>query len=468
MSFVVPGVLLLRPHKAEAFFGSVAGGLAVPANDVFTNLKDFLLDQLAFQLKNQVINKITSGLLNWINSGFEGSPAFVLDLDRFTNDLAISTGSYFINNVLAVPDVLCTPFRREINIALSELHDRRTSNINRIYIRTATCTLGDVINNNYDLFYNDFSQGGWEAWNQLIRPNNYRAGSYIIARAELDNRIAEREQEETKKLEFGRGFLTFEKCYLLPPEGQYGPAAPTTTKAEKEAAKAGGGYCETQTPGVVIEQQLNNTLPAGLEGLIAADEINEIIGALLSQLLNKVIGPDGLLGLSGGGGGGGNSYANQLGNQVPGANSENQSFLESLIQDSIDVENDYLGVQNQIVAKMEEIDDILDELLICYQNKGDSSGVQDTQDKKDIVAAALVNARQQVASSISIILQLEDLILRTQNSQTSNDVQEIYNDWQQLSLSVHDFSAVESARAELAELDDDIEDLEDELDDCDD
>lgn len=47
---------------------------------------------------------------------------------------------------------------------------------------------------------------------------------------------------------------------------------------------------ETETPGNVISEQLNKTLGLGGEKLAVADELNEIVSALLNQLVSKAIG----------------------------------------------------------------------------------------------------------------------------------------------------------------------------------
>jgi hypothetical protein len=62
-----------------------------------------------------------------------------------------------------------------------------------------------------------------------------------------------------------------------------------------------GEKCTISTPGQVISEALTFQLSTGPRSLIEADEINEIIGALLNQLTLKAVeGINGLLGLSGG------------------------------------------------------------------------------------------------------------------------------------------------------------------------
>ena len=112
----------------------------------------------------------------------------------------------------------------------------------------------------------DFSQGGWVGWFDLVITNNpYR--NFLVASSELDARIAAARAREVKLLEFGDGFLSFEQCIT----DQFGKQR-----------------CSIVTPGKVIQEQLDHTLGTNLRQLELADEINEIIGALITQLVNKV------------------------------------------------------------------------------------------------------------------------------------------------------------------------------------
>ena len=85
--------------------------------------------------------------------------------------------------------------------------------------------------------------------------------------------------------------------------------ATTPNSAGAGAAAVGAGLagaaapakqrCVISTPGKVISEQLNKALGAGQDQLVAADEINEVISALIGQLANQALmGTAGLLGLT--------------------------------------------------------------------------------------------------------------------------------------------------------------------------
>ncbi len=92
--------------------------------------------------------------------------------------------------------------------------------------------------------------------------------------------------QEIEVASWGNGFLSKKVCQAV--EG--------TTRED----------CKITTPGQVISEALTFQLSTGPRTLIEADEINELIGALLNQLvLQAVQGLNGLLGLSESGYGGG-------------------------------------------------------------------------------------------------------------------------------------------------------------------
>lgn len=86
-------------------------------------------------------------------------------------------------------------------------------------------------------------------------------GAYMTAQSKLFEAMNEREGNEIHTLNFGQGFLSM---------------------------KDENG--RITTPGTVIAGQINKALGAGQDVLVAADEIDELIGALFYQLVNRVFG----------------------------------------------------------------------------------------------------------------------------------------------------------------------------------
>src|SRR3989344_1283862 len=127
---------------------SNATDLALPTGDI---ARDNILSCLARAVARAMLQQITISTVNWINSGFSGSPSFISNYQQFfTNVADQAAGSFIQGSDLAF---LCSPFRLQVRIAVAQA-----------YLRYApSCTLTDVTSN-IQGFMNDFTQGGWPAY----------------------------------------------------------------------------------------------------------------------------------------------------------------------------------------------------------------------------------------------------------------------------------------------------------------
>jgi len=287
-------------YKPAAGFG---GGIAIPVplavleigtnlaanavsaganSGIFTlmtldNAKEFIGDGIATALVRSLVQVLVSSIVNWINSGFEGSPAFVADLEAHLRNVADQAFS----EILLDSDLsfLCSPFKLDVQIALAQQHNRSRRGLPF----NPECSLEEVSDNIEGFLQGNFQNGGWDAWLALTQSESGDpTAAYLNSQLAVSLAITSKQGEETKLLDFGSGFLSFKVC---------------------DDTKSRGGNqkdCTITTPGQVISDQLNKSLGAGQDSLIAADEINEIIGALLGQLAQQALtGAAGLLGLGG-------------------------------------------------------------------------------------------------------------------------------------------------------------------------
>jgi hypothetical protein len=152
-----------------------------------------------------------------------------------------------------------------------------------------------------------------------MTPANNPYGAFLEAQSELSASVSNAQGEETKLLEFGRGFLSFKD--------------------------ANGNIA---TPGVVIEEQLNSVLQIPQGRLEVADELNELLGALFTQLVGTVFGgAGGLRGLTDTQYGTGNYFGNVATEPatVGFADTSNTALSGALA-----IERQYLGMQQAIVG----------------------------------------------------------------------------------------------------------------------
>ncbi len=331
--------------------------------DIVQSVKELGLDAIGKIATQQLVKQITAQTVNWINSGFKGNPAFVTDPNQFFLDAADKTASLALSDTKL--NKLCSPFRAKVRLALVKNYLSNDQDY--------SCNL-DNLKNNYDAFTQDFNNGGWDGWYEISQnSNNNPIGSYLRAQSGLYTRIGTENDKYSKQLEQGKGFLSVERCKpgsvlsaeqaaflndpslpnpdFVGPEPE--PQAPQTdfdrciAREEGDGSECSGlagdpssndlpsnpigrsflnlpgsqqyraGDCknnntETVTPGSVVADQLNNALPSGLQGLVNAHEITDLISALLGQVLNKAM--TSLRGLSQRSGTNGDSFANRLQN----------------------------------------------------------------------------------------------------------------------------------------------------------
>jgi len=219
-------------------------------------------DSIGLTIVKQLIGQFTNSLVSWINNGFQGGPLFVTDPGQFFIGVGDRIAGHFIEG--SELGFLCYPFALDIRLALN-------LNYSAAFEDEIRCTLTDVIGN-IEGFTEDFNQGGWGAWFSMTQNSqNNVYGAYLDASSELEIRLASALGIEGMKLDWGKGFLSFQDCEVPDPAGgclEYGPV---------------------QTPGTVIEGQLEESLGTNLRQLELADEFDEIIGALVNQLLYQAI-----------------------------------------------------------------------------------------------------------------------------------------------------------------------------------
>ena len=244
-------------------------------------LKETVLDGIGWAIAKQMVSSMTRSLINWINSGFEGSPAFITDLNAFLLDALDTAAGEYIRSLGGIGEFICSPFRLDIQAALSVSYAKARSGMPSGPTAPA-CRLTDIANN-IEGFFSGITEGGWGEWMEVTSsPQNTPYGAYLEAEARLNIKLKNEAGQEMEVASWGDGFLSKKICETI--EGT-----------------SGSENCIISTPGQVISEALTFQLSTGPRSLIEADEINELIGALLNQLVQVAMeGINGLLGLSGG------------------------------------------------------------------------------------------------------------------------------------------------------------------------
>lgn len=391
---------------------SAAADSIVASVETSLFIKEWTVDGIAFGLAKTALKSITKSIVKWINSGFQGSPAFVGDLEAHLIDLADkAAGELIYGSELSF---LCSPIEINLRAALAVQQFGE-------FEEEVACTLTDVVDNIDSFYAGNFEEGGWRGWFELVNePQNNPYGALAEASAELSVRITTAQDLGTKELDFGAGFLSFKEC--------------TPVDGKKKANGEPFEQCLTVTPGSIIQENLNFQLTVGDRVLLEADEFNEIIGALFSQLGQQALtGAAGLLGLSRSGGSGSpfrDSYLTRL-EQEDRPTQSDLSQETAFIRDAIRAENDIADLELDVVFAIDD----LETFIIDTHNSASSTCpglpdelpsrfVSDREDSQDAFDEADAN-----------ILTLEDIFVRYNRANNDQDRLEIFLE----------FSALQSA-----------------------
>lgn len=298
-------------------------------------IKENLLDGIGWAIAKQMVSSMTRSLINWINSGFQGSPAFITDLKAHLLNAIDSVVGTYIKSLGGIGEFICSPFKLDVQAALSINYAQSRSGMPS---GPSACTLSGIGDN-----IENFLQGSMNGWDQWFKvtanPQNTPYGAYLEAEAKLNARIVNEAGQEIELANWGSGFLSKKVC------------EPVT----------GGGKpkCTITTPGKVIEEALTFQLSTGPRALIEADEINEIIGALMNQLVQQAVqGINGLLGL------GGNSNYTDYGY---GNGTSTISYLDALEREGVPINTETIKAQldGQLATEREFLALISETMIIA-------------------------------------------------------------------------------------------------------
>lgn len=328
VTIVGPALLAIQATARNSAATAASSAATASAQATLVN-KEFALDMIANTLAKSFISAMTGSIVNWINSGFNGSPAFIQDLDGFLLDVADQAAGEFISEISAAGSFICSPFQLDIQIALELQRQYALAN------EYSGCRLSDMVGNLEDFLDGEFSQGGWDDWFRIVnQPQQYTPyGQLLDAQAAMRTSVRNAEGREITTANWGDGFLSGKFCQAV------------------EGASGSGENCVISKPGSVIADSLNRALGAEQDALISADEINEIVAALVGQLATQAItGATGLLGLSGGGS---NSSVNRATQQSTGQTAISLQNSIPTMQQSASVQQRYNQLAVQYITRLQ-------------------------------------------------------------------------------------------------------------------
>jgi len=337
------------------------------------NVKEYILDPIAWVAAKGIIASATNSIVSWVNSGFKGAPMFVQDMKSYLQNINVNLTTEFVDELTYAPYVT-GPFRGDIQDAFS--------NAFADLITTEAPRGVSVYDNTFDqkliaLTDGKFGADSWDDWFKVVNnPQTYTPyGNLMAVQRESERRVAEAQTNEKNLLNFGDGFISNKVCSILTkPQGN-----------KKES-------CNVMTPGQTISESLNLHLGSGINSLITADEISEILAQLVVNLgVQAISGAAGLLGLSNNTGytdtsitGTGNSAVDQMIIDQNATMASSSQEVKNLVNKDLAVENKYeivaTDAKNAYIALGESPTAINSVLSEITTNKNSLQNVNDSLD----------------------------------------------------------------------------------------
>jgi hypothetical protein len=350
-------VLFFVPKQADAQLGCasslITGAVgtvksaitgSVPVADGGLQLKEGCLDEIAWTIAKIAVQKMTQSLVQWINSGFNGNPAFVSDPAGFFGAIADNVAGQIIEG--SSLGFICSPFQVEIRASLA-LSQQNFQNQVSCSLTGSAANIQAFIDHGITF---DVSQTGgssssggryWDQWWDLTtNANNDPYQVFNTASGALSIALITAQGRAQDELNWGSGFLSWRDC-----SGQSGSASGSYGNIDQS-------NCPIATPGSTIVAYLNKQLGAPVDSLVTADEINEIVSALFGQLVSQVFGAaQGLLGTSQSNPNyGGGSYLDALGSDSNSQFTSSRDLSSAGITNNIAIIQGYLATKNQSLA----------------------------------------------------------------------------------------------------------------------
>ncbi|MBP9711275.1 MAG: hypothetical protein KBD50_03420 [Candidatus Pacebacteria bacterium] len=354
------------------------------ANATTDNMFECVIRSLA----QAAIQTITAQTVNWINSGFEGKPAFVQNFGQFFNQVAEQAAGDFLSG--SALSFLCSPFQADVRIALATSYAQRNS------APEQTCSLSDAVSNVEGFAKGNFADGGWPGLISFTtEPSNNPFGAFVTAQARLNNQILFDTAEAERKVSDG-GFISKEECD--PP---------------------GSTNCKIVTPGSTIESALETTMQTNLDSLGLADSITEILSALANQLLTKTL-YEGLSNLNAGDvtDGEGKTPAEKAASKAAGA------LLKDL-KTAVNQSEKYGAVQRGSIEDIQAIQSYLTDLQNCWIDHNNTTKANDAAARVVVLEKRVTVYNNNILQANKSIARVEQLQSQALSAKDKSDIEDI-------------------------------------------
>ncbi len=239
---------------------------AVAHNTNVLVYKECILDGIASKVSESMVAFMTKSTLNWANNTPDGEPAFVRNYKDFRDTISNKVVDDFVTG--ARTEGIFEPYREDIRETLAKSHARFTNTPEDVYRSTIPEDKeADVVN-----FLEGRGEFSWDTFLLTIQPQNNPVGALTLSLRQLLEDKTEKITDAYREVDQGQGFKPVKNCEQVP---------------------AGNGtyeeICNIVTPGSSIKDIVNYTLLTGQRQTENADELDELVGSLMSNIHTRIV-----------------------------------------------------------------------------------------------------------------------------------------------------------------------------------
>ena len=271
---IIPDIL----NQVSTLAQEILNGITSYATDGLW-VKEYALDLLVKVAANQVKDLIIQDTLSWMAGGFEGGgPLFVQNPGQYFAEAGDEASGALLaqlgNQINGDPDFFCRDFAPDIIFELGNYRRRQRMN---------GCSINDVAGN-LERFTDNFESGGFDNWFKMRNRSNNAIGFQLNLFDEQILRAGVRKADVQLETETGQGYKPVRECIEWEEV-----EVPVSEEGGQTSFERACKKYKSRTIGQAVADAVRPSISSNMEGIIAADEIDELLAEFVNAAIQGAI-----------------------------------------------------------------------------------------------------------------------------------------------------------------------------------
>jgi hypothetical protein len=276
---VAEASFMLVPHNSSAQGAQqviTMAGSTITASHTAADTPRTITENVVNPAIKALVKGISSiflqSLAGWVRSGFRGAPQFVDNPEQFFKNLA--RNGQINHQLQLMATKLCYPMGQNFSGPQAALQTPSFQGYPSL-----KCTMKTP---NVQGFFDDFSNGSWQTYGEVSEPHNNVYGMLALIgeneAVEMEKKMAQGNSEMIAS----QGFLGIKQCAV---SAIFKAAVDGENFTQESCAQM-----KNVTPGSVVGSKITANLNQDVASWVDTHALGDIVGALINDVLNKLIG----------------------------------------------------------------------------------------------------------------------------------------------------------------------------------